>query len=101
MPPVTLEPLRPEHRDAARAIYAQGIDTGDATFETDAPDWEAWNASHLPGGRIVAREEGEGVGWAALAPVSSRCVYGGVAEVSVYVARGSSRERGRVAAARG
>lgn len=72
--------------DVAR-IYGEGIASGDATFETAVPDWPVWNEGHLPYGRLVARNEaGEIIGWAALSPVSGRCVYGGVAEVSVYVA---------------
>ena len=78
--------------DVAR-IYADGIASGVATFETDVPAWEAWDRDHLADHRLIARDEGRAVGWAALAPVSSRCVYAGVAEVSVYVAAGA-RERG-------
>lgn len=77
--------------DVAR-IYAEGIATL-ATFETDVPSWEQWDRAHLPGHRLVARDEGRVVGWAALAPVSSRCAYAGVAEVSVYVAA-DARGRG-------
>ena len=66
-------------------IYMEGIETGIATFETQAPSWESWDQSHLSFGRIVAHRDAETLGWAALSPVSSRCVYGGVAEVSVYV----------------
>jgi phosphinothricin acetyltransferase len=68
------------------AIYREGIAGGDATFETEAPDWEAFDRSHIATCRLVARAGREVVGWAALGPVSSRCVYAGVAEVSVYVA---------------
>lgn len=69
-----------------KAIYESGIASGDATFEQSAPGWEQWDASHLSYGRLVAAgEEGGIMGWAALTPVSSRCVYEGVAEVSVYV----------------
>ena len=78
--------------DAVRAIYLEGIATGNATFEKSAPDWERWNAGHLQHCRLLARAAGEALGWAALIPVSGRCVYGGVAEVSVYVAQ---RARGR------
>jgi L-amino acid N-acyltransferase YncA len=80
-----LDSMRESDWEAVRAIYAQGIATGDATFETEAPDWERWDASHLQEGRLVARSDGGVLGWAALSPVSSRCVYAGVAEVSVYV----------------
>jgi L-amino acid N-acyltransferase YncA len=77
---------------AVRAIYIEGIQTGNATFEKSPPEWASWDASHLRVCRLVARS-GDGVlGWAALSPVSDRCVYAGVAEVSVYVA---SRARGQ------
>lgn len=69
-----------------RAVYLEGIATGNATFELDAPDWTAWNDLHLPFGRLVARNDDRAVGWSALSAVSGRCVYSGVAEVSVYVA---------------
>jgi phosphinothricin acetyltransferase len=85
-------PLTPEDWPAVRAIYQEGIDTGDATFETAAPDWEAWDAKHLASCRLAVREGAEILGWAALSPVSARPVYRGVAEVSVYVL---SRARGR------
>jgi phosphinothricin acetyltransferase len=78
---------------AVRAIYLEGIATGNATFEQTAPDWDIWHASHLPAARLVARLDGDVVGWAALSAVSSRCVYAGVAEVSVYVAE-AARGRG-------
>jgi len=68
-----------------RAIYLEGIATGHATFETEAPSFEQWEKAHLPFARLVARRGDAIVGWAALSPVSQRCVYGGVAEVSVYV----------------
>ena len=67
-------------------IYAQGIATGMATFETEVPSWEEWDADHLATLRVVAERDGEVVGWAALAPVSQRACYRGVAEESVYVA---------------
>src|SRR5579871_5740477 len=66
-------------------IYRQGLDTGDASFETDVPGYEEWDGGHLAAPRLIAREDGRVLGWAALSPVSGRCVYGGVAEVSVYV----------------
>lgn len=87
-----IDRLRPEDWPAVRAIYLQGIATGDATFETEAPSWEAWDAAHLPEPRLVARIAGEAAGWAAAVPVSERCVYAGVVEHSVYVAAGA---RGR------
>jgi phosphinothricin acetyltransferase len=88
----TVAPLLPEHGPDVLRIYAEGIATGNATFETAAPSWEAWQASHLEAPRLVACECDRVVGWAALSPVSSRCVYGGVAEVSVYV---SAQSRGK------
>lgn len=69
-----------------RGIYEEGIATGDATFETSAPTWEAWDAGHLATCRLVAVDDLRVIGWAALSAVSGRCVYAGVAEVSVYVA---------------
>jgi L-amino acid N-acyltransferase YncA len=72
--------------NSVRAIYQEGIATGNATFETTAPEWVEWDRNHLCACRLVARCGEQVVGWAALSPVSSRRVYGGVAEVSVYVA---------------
>ena len=69
-----------------KAIYEQGIAGGQATFETEPPSWDDWDRTHLEGHRLVALQDGELVGWAALSPVSERCVYAGVAENSVYVA---------------
>lgn len=88
-----LEAMTPADWTEVRAIYLEGIATGNATFETEAPAWERWDATHRPGERFVAREGGKVLGWAALSPVSDRCVYGGVAEVSVYVAA-SARGKG-------
>ena len=81
-----LQAMRPDDWPAVRAIYEAGIATGNATFETAAPDWPAWDAAHLAGHRLVARVDGRVVGWTALAPVSDRCCYAGVAEDSIYVA---------------
>jgi len=80
--------LRAGDWPAVRAIYEDGIRSCDATFETEAPSWEAWDAAHLRL-RLVAERDGSVVGWAALSPTSSRCCYRGVAEVSVYVAEGA------------
>ena len=75
-------------------IYASGIATGQATFQTSIPEWAAWDASHLKSCRLVARAGAGAIeGWAALSPVSSRPVYAGVAEVSIYIAK-SARGRG-------
>jgi L-amino acid N-acyltransferase YncA len=68
------------------AIYKAGIETREATFETEVPAWETWDAAHLAEHRLVAVDDDRVVGWAALAPVSDRCCYEGVAENSVYVA---------------
>src|SRR5208283_3914423 len=71
---------------AVREIYLQGIATGNATFEKSVPEWKDWDKRHFPSCRLVARSGNRVLGWAALRPVSSRCVYGGVAEVSIYIA---------------
>lgn len=68
------------------AIYTEGIDTKIATFQNSAPSWEEWNNGHSKECRIVARRGDTILGWAALSPVSSRCVYAGVAELSIYIA---------------
>jgi phosphinothricin acetyltransferase len=81
-----LDALGPDDWEAVRTLYAEGIATGNATFETDVPDWGEWDRGHLPTCRLVARWDREIVGWAALSPVSGRPAYRGVAEVSVYVA---------------
>jgi L-amino acid N-acyltransferase YncA len=99
-------PMPPELWPAVREIYREGIASGNATFETELPDWDKWNSSHRKDCRLVAFEPFEEnseflipvekltvVGWAALSPVSARHVYAGVAEVSVYVAA-SARGRG-------
>ncbi|MFD1469764.1 GNAT family N-acetyltransferase [Hymenobacter caeli] len=85
-----LLPLAPAHWPAVRGIYEQGLATGHATFATEAPGWDDWDRNHLAHSRLVAvADAGPVLGWAALSPVSSRCVYGGVAEVSLYVAAGA------------
>ena len=84
--------LRPEDWPEVARIFEAGIRTGNATFETEVPSWEAWDAAHLPSHRFVAEREGRVVGWIALVPVSSRCCYEGVAEVSAYVAEGARGE---------
>lgn len=73
-------------------IYLEGIATGNATFQDTAPDWKSWDESHLAACRIVAIEDNKYLGWAALTPVSGRCVYAGVAEISVYVAAKARRK---------
>jgi L-amino acid N-acyltransferase YncA len=89
---VAIAALVPGDWDDVARIYAEGIASGLATFETDVPAWADWDRAHLAGHRLVAGADGVTVGWAALAPVSARPVYAGVAEVSVYVA---AEARGR------
>jgi L-amino acid N-acyltransferase YncA len=78
--------MLPADWSTVRAIYLEGIATRQATFETQAPSWAAWDASHSSFARLVTREKETVVGWAALSPVSARKAYAGVAEVSVYIA---------------
>jgi L-amino acid N-acyltransferase YncA len=80
-----IEPLTKGSWEAVAAIYEQGIATGHATFETTAPDWNAWDTTHRKDCRLLARYGDRIAGWAALSDVSERCVYSGVAEVSVYI----------------
>ncbi|HEV7650417.1 MAG TPA: GNAT family N-acetyltransferase [Actinophytocola sp.] len=93
-PAVRIAPMTEQHAAAVLDIYQAGIDTGDATFETTAPDWPTWHAAHLPDHRLVALDDaGRVLGWAAVSPVSSRRVYAGVVEHGVYVAP-DARRRG-------
>jgi L-amino acid N-acyltransferase YncA len=78
---------------AIRTIYSEGIASGNATFETETPEWAKWDQGHLPDCRLVAQDSPRILGWAALSAVSGRSVYRGVAEVSVYVAA-EARSRG-------
>jgi len=89
---MSFDKILPEDWEAVKQIYEEGIATGQATFQQEAPEWDEWNNDHLKHSRIVARENGEVLGWAALTPVSGRCVYAGVGEVSVYV---SAKARGK------
>jgi len=82
---IFLRPMTENDWPSVAEIYKQGIETGNATFEKDIPTWEKWNDGHLPDCRIVATIDDSVISWAALTPVSGRCVYAGVAEVSVYV----------------
>jgi L-amino acid N-acyltransferase YncA len=84
-PTIVIDDLRREHWPEVSRIYADGIATGNATFETELPAWERWHASHLAEHRFVALRDGRVVGWVAVSPVSDRCAYGGVVENSVYV----------------
>lgn len=81
-----IEIMLPQHWPTVKKIYEEGIATGNATFQTTAPEWEEWDAAHVKNSRLVATENNEVLGWAALTAVSGRCVYAGVGEVSVYVA---------------
>ena len=83
---IDITAMQVEDWHSVQAIYLEGIATGNATFETEPPDWMTWNAQHLAVGLLVARCGDKIIGWAALSAVSDRCVYSGVAEVSVYVA---------------
>ena len=84
---ITIRQMTPQDWPGVADIYQQGIETGNATFQQELPLWDQWSASHLQACRLVAAEGATIVGWAALTAVSGRCVYAGVAEVSVYVAR--------------
>jgi L-amino acid N-acyltransferase YncA len=85
--------LRSDDWPVVRHIYSEGIRTGNATFETETPEWIQWNQGHLQACRLVAQHSRQILGWAALSPVSVRRVYSGVTEVSVYVAS-AARHRG-------
>ena len=80
-----LRDLRADDWPEVARIYREGIETGNATFETEVPSWETWDAAHLRAHRLVAERGGQIVGWIALLPVSSRECYSGVAEISEYV----------------
>jgi phosphinothricin acetyltransferase len=82
---IDIAAMTPADWEQVRAIYLEGIASGQATFEVEAPTWEHWDAVHHPFARLVARSGGRVAGWAALSPVSRRRCYAGVAEVSVYV----------------
>jgi L-amino acid N-acyltransferase YncA len=91
--PVTLRTMRPPDWAEVARIYEEGIASGWATFETEVPSWSSWDAGHLAAHRLVAERDRSLLGWSALAPVSRRHCYAGVAEVSVYVSA-SARGRG-------
>lgn len=80
--------MKPEYWPQVRSIYLEGISTGNSTFEADAPDWDKWDSGHLREHRLVVREGDAILAWAALSLVSTRCIYSGVAEISLYVAAG-------------
>ena len=85
--------MTPGDWEQVRAIYLEGVREGNSTFETEAPSWEAWDEAHHKSPRLVMRAGNQVLGWAALSPVSKRRVYGGVAEVSVYITE-SARGKG-------
>ncbi len=87
MSKIQIRPIQKKDWKAVSQIYREGIATGFATFETEIPNYETWDTAHMENCRIVAVENEHILGWAALSPVSGRCVYGGVAEVSVYVGK--------------
>ncbi|MFE9561159.1 GNAT family N-acetyltransferase [Streptomyces sp. NPDC006487] len=90
---IRIEPLTRAHADEVLAIYRAGIGEGNATFETEAPTWEAFDAARLPEHRFAAVDpDGKLLGWVAASKVSDRCAYAGVVEHSVYVHPGA---RGR------
>jgi L-amino acid N-acyltransferase YncA len=98
---VEVRDLRPEDWPEVSRIFGEGIATGNATFETEVPSWDEWDATHHDEHRFVAEREGRVIGWIVLAPVSSRECYVGVAEVSAYVseeARGEGVGAGLLAA---
>jgi len=84
-PSINIDKMKDINWPFVKSIYEEGIATKNATFETEIPEWIEWNNDHLTSCRFVARNDGDIVGWAALSPVSGRCIYKGVAEVSVYV----------------
>jgi|SRR5215469_8100627 len=90
---ITILAMQAADWPAVERIYLEGIADGNATFETASPGWEKWNLVHHTHSRLVAQENGQVVAWAALTPVSSRQVYRGVAEASIYVAE-SARGKG-------
>lgn len=87
-----IRPLRPEDWEDVRRIYQQGINKNAVTFQTSCPAWREWDSSHLQICRFVSVLNGKIAGWIALTPVSDRCVYAGVAEVSIYIADEAKRK---------
>lgn len=87
-----VDTMNPEDWKQVRSIYLDGIKTGNSTFEADVPEWEKWDSAHLPEHRLVIRSGDRILAWIALSPVSSRRVYSGIAEVSLYV---SAEHRGQ------
>ena len=90
---MNIRPLIASDYPQVAAIYKDGIETGLATFETEVPNWEKWNVKFMQSSRLIAEEDQIILGWAALSPVSDRCVYEGVAENTIYVSK-ESRGKG-------
>lgn len=90
---ISIRPMDATDWPTVSRIYEDGIATGFATFETSIPTYESWNVAHMTSCRLIAMEDEKILGWAALSPVSSRCVYGGIGEVSVYIGK-ESRGKG-------
>lgn len=90
---MTIREMKEEDWEAVANIYLEGIDTKLATFQAEVPSYEAWDRSHVATCRLVAEYNGEVIGWTALSPYSSRCVYSGVAEVSVYIKASHRRKQ--------
>ena len=86
---ITIRPFVKSDFPSVKGIYQQGIDSGEATFQEQAKDYDVWNESLLPSCRLVAESNRQIIGWAALSSTSNRCVYSGIAEVSVYVSSNS------------
>lgn len=87
-----IKPITKDNFSEVIEIYKQGLATNIATFQNDTPQWEDWDKGHLDFCRISIYDNDKMIGWASLTPVSSRCVYAGVAEVSIYIAQD---ERGK------
>jgi phosphinothricin acetyltransferase len=80
-----IEKMKDDDWSEVASIYREGIATGNSTFEKEPPEWEKWDKDHLRDCRLVAKAEDKVIGWAALSPVSTRCCYSGIAEVSLYI----------------
>jgi len=83
---IVIDKMIPSDWDRVREIFIEGIQTGNATFRTEAPTWDDWEKDHLRPCRLVAKHDGEVLGWVALSPISSMIAFSGVAEVSIYIA---------------
>lgn len=84
---IKIQDMKKEHWDQVKRIYIEGIASGNATFQSEAPTWKEWDEGHISNCRFIATMGNEIIGWTAISSVSGRCVYVGVAEVSVYVGK--------------